>query len=35
MEFRAMPRRPQSPNVDAAMRGMMPFTEKRKIVLVV
>jgi hypothetical protein len=30
-----MPRRPQSPNVDAAMRGMMPFTEKRKIVLVV
>ena len=35
MEFGAMPRRPQSPNVDAAMRGMMPFTEKRKIVLVV
>jgi hypothetical protein len=30
-----LPRRPQSPNVDAAMRGMMPFTEKRKIVLVV
>lgn len=35
MEMGAMPRRPQSPNVGAAMRGMMPFTETRKIVLVV
>jgi hypothetical protein len=35
MEMGAMPRRPQSPNLGAAMRGMMPFTEKRKIVLVV
>ena len=35
MEFGTMPRGPQSPNVDAAMRGMMPFTEMRKIVLVV
>jgi hypothetical protein len=35
MEMGAMPRRPQSPEVDAAMRGMFPFTEKRKIVLVV
>jgi hypothetical protein len=35
MEMGAMPRRPQSSNVSAAMRGMMPFTEKRKIVLVV
>ena len=35
MEFGAIPRGPQSPNVDAAMRGMFPFTEKRKIVLVV
>jgi hypothetical protein len=35
MEMGAMPRRPQSPNISAAMRGMMPFTEKRKIVLVV
>ncbi len=34
MEMGAMPRRPQSSNVGAAMRGMMPFTEKRKIVLV-
>jgi hypothetical protein len=35
MEMGNMPRRPQSPDVDAAMRGMLPFTEKRKIVLVV
>jgi len=35
MEFGSMPRRLQSPNVDAAMHGMMPFTEKRTIVLVV
>jgi len=35
MEIAGMPRRPQSPQMDAAMRGMMPFTEKRKIVLVV
>jgi hypothetical protein len=35
MEMGNMPRRPQSADVDAAMRGMMPFTEKRKIVLVV
>jgi hypothetical protein len=35
MEMGAMPRRPQSSNVSAAMRGMMPFAEKRKIVLVV
>jgi hypothetical protein len=35
MEMAGMPRRPMSPDVDAAMRGMMPFTEKRKIVLVV
>ena len=35
MEMSFMPRRPQPPNVDAAMRGMMPFTEKRTIVLVV
>jgi hypothetical protein len=34
MEFGAMPRGPMSANIDAAMRGMMPFTEKRKIVLV-
>jgi hypothetical protein len=34
MEMANMPRRPQSPTVGAAMRGMMPFTEKRKIVLV-
>jgi hypothetical protein len=35
MEMAAMPRRPQSPDTGAAMRGMFPFTEKRKIVLVV
>ena len=34
MEMGSMPRRSQSPDVDAAMRGMMPFTEKRRIVLV-
>jgi hypothetical protein len=35
MEMAAMPRRTQPPDIGAAMRGMMPFTEKRKIVLVV
>lgn len=35
MAMGAMPRRPQSPDLGAAMRGMMPFTETRKIVLVV
>jgi len=35
MEMAAMPRRPQPADIGAAMRGMMPFTEKRKIVLVV
>jgi hypothetical protein len=35
VEMGGMPRRPQSPDVSGAMRGMMPFTEKRKIVLVV
>jgi len=34
MEMGAMPRRPQGPEVGAAMRGMMPFIETRKIVLV-
>jgi hypothetical protein len=35
MEMGVMPRRPQSSDIGAAMRGMMPFTEKRRIVLVV
>jgi hypothetical protein len=35
MEMADMPRRPQSPDVSAAMSGMLPFTAKRKIVLVV
>jgi hypothetical protein len=35
MEMASIPRRPQPPDIDAAMRGMMPFTERRKIVLVV
>ena len=35
MEMGNMPRRPLSPDTDAAMRGMMPFSEKRRIVLVV
>jgi hypothetical protein len=29
-----LPRPPQPPDIEAAMRGMMPFTETRKIVLV-
>ena len=34
VEMAGIPRRPEAPDVDAAMRGMLPFIEKRTLVLV-